>query len=177
MKYSLILATLFTTCAVSSSTIAPTVQYLKDCKIVQQRSMTNDEVTAYQQLQQAEEKMRYLQQPLDEMQARMKPHEQQMEQLSSKVESQAKQGDLDTDLIEEQQRVAEELSGTVEIFQKDIDRVEAFSAELEAKANSFSDLIQNGVAKNSFDQIRIKQSGDRENDCSKGVFFNKSIEL
>lgn len=56
----------------------PTLQYLKDCKIIKQRAMTEDESTALQQLQAAEARMEFLQQPLDEMQAKMKPHSQAM---------------------------------------------------------------------------------------------------
>lgn len=176
MKSSYLL-TLMLICTPAIAATTPTLQYLKDCKLVKQRAMTAEEATALQQLQQAEEKMHFLQQPLDEMQAKMKPQEQTMQQISSKVDAQARRGEIDDDLLEEQQRAAEELTGTVAIYQKDIDRVTEFSDELEKKANLFSDLVKKDQPKDSFDQIRILQSGEQNTSCDKGIFFNKSIDL
>lgn len=156
---------------------APTLQYLKDCKIVKQRALTADETTALQQLQAAEARMTFLQQPLDEMQAKMQPHEQAMQQISSQVAAQAGRGEVNAALLEEQENTAQELSGIVAVYQKDIDRVTEFSSELEEKANHFSDLVKKDMAKDSFDQIRIQQSGETNNSCDKGIFFNKSINL
>lgn len=159
------------------ATNTTTLQYLKDCKIIKQRPMTPEEITALQQLQSAEARMSFLQQPLDEMQAKMKPHEQVMQQISSKVDAQARQGEVNESLLDEQENAAEELSGIVEIYQKDLDRVTAFSKELEEKANKFSDLVKKDMAKDSFDQIRVQQSGESNISCDKGIFFNKSINL
>lgn len=176
MKSSYLLS-LILICTPAIAATTPTLQYLKDCKLVKQRVMTTEEVSALQQLQAAEENMRYLQQPLDEMQAKMKPHEQAMQQISSKVEAQARRGEIDDDLLEEQQRAAEELTGTVAIYQKDIDRVTEFSDELEKKANYFSDLVKKDQPNDSFDQVRIQQPGENNTSCDKGIFFNKTINL
>lgn len=156
---------------------APTLQYLKECKIVKQRAMTEAEMTALQQLQSAEARMTFLQQPLDEMQAKMQPHEQAMQQISTQVAAQAGRGEVNAALLEEQENTAEELSGIVAVYQKDIDRVTEFSSELEEKANHFSDLVKKDIAKDSFDQIRIQQPGETNDSCDKGIFFNKSINL
>lgn len=176
MKVSYVLSLLLI-CTPAIAATTPTLQYLKDCKLVKQRVMTTDEIAALQQLQAAEEKMRYLQHPLDEMQAKIKPQEQAMQQISKKIEAQARRGDIDDDLLDEQQQAAEELTGTVAIYQKDIDRVTEFSDELEKKANIFSDLVKKDQPKDSFDQVRIQQPGENNTSCDKGIFFNKTINL
>lgn len=177
MKTTYVLAiVLLNACSVFAAS-TPTLQYLKDCKIIKQRAMTEDESTALQQLQAAEARMEFLQQPLDEMQAKMKPHTQAMQQLSTKIEAQARRGEFNDALMDEQQSAAEELSSIVAIYQKDIDRVTEFSRELEKKANNFSDLVVKDMAKESFDQIRIQQPGQTNTSCDKGIFFNKSIHL
>lgn len=173
---AIMLLTVLTGDAVLAAT-APTLQYLKDCKIIKQRDMTAEETIALQQLQAAEARMEFLQQPLAEMQTKMKPHSEAMQQLSTKLEVQARRGELDDSLRDEQQQSAEELNSLVAIYQKDIERVTEFSAELEKKANHFSDLVIKDMEKDSFDQIRIQHPGQTNTSCDKGIFFNKSIHL
>lgn len=168
-----VVATLLSPCL----SAAPTIQFLKNCSIVKQRAMTIEEDVAYQQLQQAEQHMHYLQQPLDEMQAKLKPHEEQMQRLSVQAATHAKRGDVDEELMQAQAIVAEDLSGTVEIYQKDIDRVTNYAKVLEEKANTFSKLILKDVDQASFDQIRIQRQGDVAASCEHGIFFSKSLTL
>lgn len=155
----------------------PTILYLKNCNIIKQRSMTQPEVSAYQQLQQAEQRMNFLQEPLNEMQFKLEPRQEQMQQLSVKIAAQAQSGHVDDLLVQAQQQTAEELSGTVAIYQKDIDLVTEFSKEIEKISRKFNELIEKDLAKDSFDQVKIVQQGETNTRCDQGIFFNKSLGL
>lgn len=163
-----------TSAAVTAETYQ--MQVLKDCKVQSERALTPKEVQLYHELQLAEQQMKRLELPLQQMEAELNKQSKTLEKLSSQIEQQAwQQGGPDPELLKAQAEFSQRINAVVDSHQADIDAVSSQGNYIAQVAGEFEQLTIKQLDKNSFDQIRIYQKGEAvPTDCQQGMFFNKT---
>lgn len=191
VKYLLslfVLSALSQTAACSNAAIANTttatavtaetyqMQVLKDCKVQSERALTPKEVQLYHELQLAEQQMKRLELPLQQMEAELNKQSKTLEKLSSQIEQQAwQQGGPDPELLKAQAEFSQRINAVVDSHRADIDAVSSQGNYIAQVAGEFEQLTIKQLDKNSFDQIRIYQQGKPvPTDCQQGMFFSKT---
>ena len=152
------------------------MQVLKDCKVQSERALTPKEVQLYHELQLAEQQMKRLELPLQQMEAELNKQSKTLEKLSSEIEQQAwQQGGPDPELLKTQAEFSQRISAVVDSHQADIDAVSSQGNYIAQVAGEFEQLTIKQLDKSSFDQIRIYQKGEAvPTDCQQGMFFSKT---
>jgi len=162
---SLLAISLFVGLSQVSAQPSPTVVYLNECTEVARKPLTPEQIAAWQDLQAAEKRMTFLQQPLEEMQQKLKGPEQKLQQVSpptTRVET------------EQVKQYSEEIRDVIDIYQKDIDRLHAYSKELTAKAKTFSGFIKAMAPTTPYQQVQIVNHATDPVDCSDKVIMAES---
>ncbi len=182
----LVLSALSQTAACSNAAIAGTstktapeayqMQVLKDCKVQSERALTPKEVQLYQELELAEQQMKRLEVPLQQMETELNKQSKMLEKLSIQIEQQVwQQGGPDPELLKAQAEYSNRISAVVDSHQADIDAVSSQGNFIAQVAGEFEQLTIKQLDKGSFDQIRIYQKGDPvPTDCQQGMFFSKT---
>lgn len=152
------------------------MQVLKDCKVQSERALTPKEVQLYHELQLAEQQMKRLELPLQQMEAELNKQSKTLEKLSSEIEQQAwQQGGPDPELLKTQAEFSQRISAVVDSHQADIDAVSSQGNYIAQVAGEFEQLTIKQLDKSSFDQIRIYQKGEAvPTNCQQGMFFSKT---
>lgn len=152
------------------------MQVLKDCKVQSERTLTPKEVKLYHELQLAEQQMKRLEVPLQQMEAELNKQSKTLEKLSSQIEQQVwQQGGPDPELLKAQAEFSQRINAVVDSHQADIDAVSSQGNYIAQVAGEFELLVVKPLEKGNFDQIRIYQTGEPvATDCQRGVFFSKS---
>jgi small-conductance mechanosensitive channel len=152
------------------------MQVLKDCKVQSERALTPKEVQLYHELQLAEQQMKRLEVPLQQMEAELTKQSKTLEKLSSQIEQQAwQQGGPDPELLKAQAEFSQRINAVVDRHQGDIDAVSSQGNYIAQVAGEFEQLTIKPLDKDTFDQIRIYQQGEPvPTDCQQGMFFATS---
>jgi len=152
------------------------MQVLKDCKVQSERALTPKEVQLYHELQLAEQQMKRLEVPLQQMEAELTKQSKTLEKLSSQIEQQAwQQGGPDPELLKAQAEFSQRINAVVDRHQGDIDAVSSQGNYIAQVAGEFEQLTIKPLDKDTFDQIRIYQQGEPvPTDCQQGMFFAAS---
>ncbi|OBP14418.1 hypothetical protein A5320_11620 [Rheinheimera sp. SA_1] len=167
-----------TTTASATGNSSYQLQILKNCEFVKQRQLSNDEITLYQQLKQAEQKMTALQAPLELMEQQLATQTKLLESMSAQIEQQAQQGEPDPVLLETQAELSQQISAIVDSFEPDIEAVSANGDQIGVIADQFTALLTKDTSADSYDQIRIIGPGEpATKDCNNGMFFHKSFSV
>lgn len=155
------------------------LQILKNCEFVKQRQLSNDEISLYQKLKQAEHNMTALQAPLELMEQQLETQTKLLESMSEQIAQQAhQQGEPDPVLLETQAELSQQISAIVDSFEPDIEAVSANGEQIGAIADEFTALLTKDTSADSYDQIRILGPGEQvTKDCNNGMFFHKSFSL
>jgi hypothetical protein len=173
-----VLSALSQTAATKTAVVAQAyqMQVLKDCKVQSERALTPKEVQLYHELQLAEQQMKRLELPLQQMEAELNKQSKTLEKLSSEIEQQAwQQGGPDPELLKTQAEFSQRISAVVDSHQADIDAVSSQGNYVAQVAGEFEQLTIKQLDKSSFDQIRIYQKGEAvPTDCQQGMFFSKT---
>lgn len=155
------------------------LQMLKDCEFVIQRQLQADEIMLFKKLKDAETHMAVLQAPLDLMEQQLASKTKLMADMSSQIEQQAQLlSEPDPVLLETQAELSQQISAIVDSFQPDIDAISSHGKQIGDLADQFTQLITQGAASNSYDQIRIIEPGESATkNCQQGMFFQKSFSV
>ncbi len=149
------------------------LQVLRDCKVIYQRALQHDEQVAYSMLQQTEQSMRERQQPLEQMQQQLA----ELQQAMDKVDIHP--GDPRHASHQRLRELGEQMSQLTRQYQPEMTALENTAAIIEQDAKRFQTLIQRDLGNSQYDQIRVLTPGKQTsaNDCSKGMFFGKSLQV
>lgn len=152
------------------------MQVLKDCKVQSERALTPKEVQLYHELQLAEQQMKRLEMPLQQMEAELNKQSKMLEKLSNQIEQQVwQQGGPDPELLKAQAEYSNRINAVVDSHQGDIDAVSSQGNYIAQVAGEFEQLTIKPLDKDTFDQIRIYQQGEPvPTDCQQGMFFSKA---
>ncbi len=166
----------------TQSQIAPDLhrlQVYKNCKLLSERPLNANEISQWQQLQQAELKMAQLEIPMTQMQQELKKHETQMRELSSQIEQQAASRRIpDEELLEQTRQVSDRIQDITYSYQGDIDAISSHGEQIGQVADAFSKLVTDGLTEGSYDQLRVLQPGEQsDKSCNKGMFFSKTLRF
>lgn len=152
------------------------MQVLKDCKVQSERALTPKEVQLYHELQLAEQQMKRLEMPLQQMETELNKQSKMLEKLSNQIEQQVwQQGGPDPELLKAQAEYSNRINAVVDSHQGDIDAVSSQGNYIAQVAGEFEQLTIKPLDKDTFDQIRIYQQGEPvPTDCQQGMFFATS---
>lgn len=152
------------------------MQVLKDCKVQSERALTPKEMQLYHELQLAEQQMKRLEMPLQQMEAELNKQSKMLEKLSNQIEQQVwQQGGPDPELLKAQAEYSNRINAVVDSHQGDIDAVSSQGNYIAQVAGEFEQLTIKPLDKDTFDQIRIYQQGEPvPTDCQQGMFFSKA---
>jgi len=161
-------ATLIAACLFSSITIAATanqsttttsgytISLLKDCQLITQYPMTDQQVTAYLALKKAEKKMHGLESPIKAIEQDIKQYSNQIEQLTKQaIQETGTSLHINKSYLKQQNIVVNKLNKLMAIHQADFDALELQGRMIEEVADSFSEAIEVGIQDIDYDHIRV----------------------
>lgn len=151
----------------ANSTLAPAqIAFIKNCKVIQQRTMTSDEFAAYQRLESVERQMDELHLPLEAFEAEMELHSERMAELSDLVQQEDEHSiRIDKDKMAEQQKLAEEMREITERHRPHFSALEQKGDEISKIADDFTDLVTKSAPVGGFDHIQIISDSAKTTEC------------
>lgn len=178
-KYPVIFTFVLTTAAVltgcssanADNTVAQSNQlaFIKDCKVVKQRAMTQEELAAHQQLEAMSDDMKDFELPMKDFEAAMKKHELAMKQLGEPV-VEHKDGKIviDQSKIAQQQLIASDIEKLVAQYQPNIDQLSEQGQKIGQAADRFTGLIRAAEPGLDYDNIQVLDDQHSQIHC--GVY-------
>lgn len=147
------------------------LQVLKNCQLLQSRPLAADEQAAYLMLQQSQQKMAPLEQPIRQMQNKLDALHDAMTALNSSTGIA-----LDTDAMSE---LGNQMSAVTTQFQPELSALENQAALVEQDAKRFELLIKRQLTQQPYDQLRVLAPGEQiaAGDCRRGLFYQASLDL
>jgi hypothetical protein len=153
-----------------------TLLALKNCQVVSESYLTEDQLSAYLSLQNEEKIMSGLEDPI-------KGVEKQLEEFSDRIEEvsalavQELEGSIYIDeyYMKEQKDIVHQLNKLIGLHQKDFKAIAEQGKRIGKKAKVFKTIIESGLEVVDHDQIHIisPDSSDQHFSCNKAVIFSK----
>ncbi|WP_127022849.1 hypothetical protein [Rheinheimera mangrovi] len=158
------------TASASVAAVAPQqIAFIKNCKVIQQRAMTTDELTAYQRLAVVEQQMEELHLPLKAFEAEMEQHSQRMAELADLVHHEDEHSiRIDKVKMAEQQKLAEEIHEITERHRPHFAALEQKGDEISDIADDFTDLLEKSAPAGGFDHIQVISDSGKTTECFDG---------
>lgn len=149
---------------------------LKNCNVVAESPLTEEQLAAYLSLKDEEELMSGLEEPLKDMESQLKEFTDRIEEVSA-LAVQETEGSIHIDkyYLKEQEDLADRIDEIVTAHQHDIDALEEQGSRIGEKARVFEAAIEEGLEDVDYDQIRII-TPDSDNDhysCSKSIVITR----
>lgn len=142
------------------------IAYIKNCKVVQQRAMTAEELAAYRRLEAVELEMEELHLPMKAFEAEMQQHSERMAELADLVHQEDDHSiRIDKVKMAEQQKLAEEIQEVTERHRPHFIALERKGDEISEIADDFTELLQKSAPAGGFDHIQVMSDSGRTTEC------------
>ncbi len=133
---------------------------LKDCKIVSQTSMTQQQLNAYIPLRDAEKLIETLEVPMREMEKQLEQYTSQIEEVTElAIQEDGDSIYIDKSYLSKQKELAGKIESIVSLHQQDIDSIGEQGKALGIKAKAFEQSIKSTLHDIDHDQVRIITPG------------------
>ncbi|UAA38996.1 hypothetical protein KIH87_01085 [Paraneptunicella aestuarii] len=134
---------------------------LKDCEIVYQAKLTEEQQEAMRALDALETKMDSMELPTEEFEVKIELLSKQLEDVT-KVMIVEDENSLfiDKTLIQKQEELADEIDQLVSAHEPHFRKIEIHSEKIEAAADTFSELIKADLKGLDYDSIHIRKDDD-----------------
>lgn len=149
---------------------------LKNCNVVMEASLTEEQLSAYLLLKNEEKLMSGLEQPLKGMEEQLKEFTDRIEEVTALAVQETDDSIyIDKYYLKEQQDLAESIDEIVTAHQLDIDALEEQGSRIGEKARVFEAAIEEGLEDVDYDQIRIitPDSDDEHYSCNKSIVITR----
>ncbi len=160
----------------SRETAPRTLTLLKDCQVVGEYKMTDEQVSSYLDLQQAEQKMDVLYKPTAEFEQQLHQYSQQIEKLTElAIEETDESLHINKHYLAQQEQVVAKLDTLMAAHQHEFAALGQQGKLISAKAERFSQTMKATFADIDYDQIQIKSGQDSQlkGQCQHGsISFN-----
>ena len=155
------------TSAVKDAAAPQQIAFIKNCKVIQQRAMTNDEFAAYQRLEAIEQQMEELHLPLGSFEVEMEQYSQQMTELAELAHQEDEYSiRIDKTKMVEQQQLAEKIREITERHKPHFAALEQKGDEISDIADDFTELLEKEAPVGGFDHIQVISDPDKTTECS-----------
>lgn len=146
----------------------------KNCELVFQQTMTEEQNNAYNNLKEFEQKMNLQEGPLEVFETQMELLSEQMKAVS-KI-AYVEDGNtitINKGLLEEQETIAEQIDLLVKEYQPELTKLEEYGDKISEAADTFERLMPDEIKNDELDFVRIFDINDTpaQKDCG----YNNSI--
>ena len=145
---------------------------LKDCEIVSEQAMNQDQIDAYLALKDEEVLMHKAEYPIDQIQDSIDELTDKIEDLTERaIQEDGDSVFINKVLLKEQQHVVEQLDDIIDAHQADFDKLEEIGERISAKADVFEDAIEDSLDGIDYNQVQIRtpDSKNSYNSCFNGI--------
>jgi uncharacterized protein YicC (UPF0701 family) len=154
------------TASASVTAVPQQIAFIKNCKVIQQRAMTADEVAAYQRLEAVEQQMEELHLPIKAFEAEMEQRSERMAELSDLVHQEDEHSiRIDKAKMAEQHTLAEEIHEITERHRPHFSALEQKGDEISDIADDFTDLLEKSAPAGGFDHIQVISDSGKTTEC------------
>ncbi|MDF2180291.1 hypothetical protein P2G88_18700 [Aliiglaciecola sp. CAU 1673] len=142
------------------------VQSFKDCQLVSEFVMTDEQRQAYQELMETEKKMEQLQAPIDAIEEQLDQYAADVERLTKLAIEETDQGVyINKAHLSEQKVASQKLNALIAAHQQDFDALGAYGKVISDKAERFKQSLDAQLKNADFDQLHIKGPGEQSHRC------------
>jgi chromosome segregation ATPase len=145
---------------------------LNNCQVVSELAMTSSQVSAYQALQQQEQRMQVLEQPINAIEEQLQEYSSELETLSAlAVQETQTSVYINKSYLQEQKAAADKLQQLVSDHQSDFDALQQQGEKIGQLADVFERELAPSVANIKHNQIQIigPDSTSSDSNCYSGI--------
>jgi len=163
-------AAIIATCLITTAVFASqaedqdsdyTITLMKDCQVVSEVQMTDEQVDAYLALKKQEKVMESLQNPIDDIEQELNEYTKQIEELTAlAIQDTDDSLYIDKNYLAEQKEVVEKLNALMKIHQKDFDAIGQQGSKIGNFANKFTQLLEVNIGNIDYDHIRVNSPNE-----------------
>ncbi|MFT4925349.1 MAG: hypothetical protein ACI8WB_001441 [Phenylobacterium sp.] len=143
----------------------PMIQLFKDDQIIQSRMMTEEELAAYQQLDQIEDQMENFEGPMEDLEEQL---EAKVEALEDVLENARENGfggrinrEHQDDLAGQTHSLGAQITALTTAMQPSFDKMHTLGRQIEVAANDFKDLIDASAEGVDYDMMQVVDSNGK----------------
>lgn len=135
---------------------------LKNCEVVSDQAMTDQQFEAYLSLQQQEQKMHTLEVPIQGIEQEVKAYTDEIETLTKlAIQDTNESLHINKELLEQQNLVAKEFDAFMQLHQQDFNALGTQGIIIGQHADVFETSIKDNLEGIDYDQIQVLTSGNR----------------
>lgn len=136
------------------------ITLMKDCNVVASYPMNPAQIEAYQELQNAEQKMASLELPIQSFEQELKEYTEQIEELTTLAIQESEDSlYIDKNYLKQQEIVVAKLDTLMAQHQHEFDALDEQGKTIGEKADKFTDAIDTSFSEVDYNQMRIDYPG------------------
>lgn len=149
------------------------IKLIKDCDVVQQLQMNEEQIQAYQTLQREEDIMDDLEKPIDAIEDKIDSYSDQMEAFAElAIQEDGDSLHINKQYLKQQKLLAKKIEALVDAHQKDFDAIGNQGTRIHEAANVFRDSVKDSFNEFDYDHVQIQSPNNVSNayHCSRNSF-------